>query len=101
MATRLFDALSRVDGKDLGAVFIDGHKAYRFWPEPEGTVNFEMTRISDVAIVDQEVQFDYRGAAQVSDTNGQLREVRILVMVPFGPLIQASDLIYSPEGDAD
>jgi hypothetical protein len=99
--SRLFDALRRVAGKGQGAVFIDGHNAYRHWLDPQDTVNLEMTGISDVAFVDQNLQFDDHGRAQASDTNGQSREVRILVMVPFGPRLQLAELIAPPDSDTD
>ena len=101
LMSRLFDALRRVADKDQGAVFIDGHKAYRHWMEPEDTVNLEVSGISDVAFVDQDVQFDDHGRAQVSETNGHSREVRILVMVPFGPRLQLAEMIAPPENDTD
>jgi hypothetical protein len=101
MMAQLFDAFRRVAAKDQGVIFIDGHKAYRHWVEPEDTLNLEMAGSSDVGFVDQEVRFDDHGATQVADTKGQLREVRILVMVPFGPRLQMLEMIYPPENGAD
>ena len=93
----LFAALRRVNvgERDRGAVFVDGHKVYRHWMEPDDTVNLELSGDSDVAFVDQDVQFDDCGVAHVSDANGQSREVRILVMVPYSPDFQAMELIWS------
>jgi hypothetical protein len=97
--TRLFDALRRVVAKNQGSMFVDGHKCYRHWMEPEDTINLEMTGISDVAFVDQDVEFDHRGVARADDTEGVSREVRVLVMVPFGPLLQSFELIAPFERD--
>jgi hypothetical protein len=99
--TMLFEALKRAGcgENNQGIVLIDGSRACRHWVE-DGTVFFE-SGAKDAAFTDQDIQFDDCGVANAADTNDRLREVRVLVMVPFSAKLQTLDLIHPPKTKAN
>lgn len=99
--TKLFDALKRAGCGDNyeGVILVDGSQVYSHWAE-DGKVFFE-SRGEDAAFTDQDVEFDELGNATVADIDARMRQIRILVMVPFSAKLQTLDLISTPESEAN
>jgi hypothetical protein len=100
MQMLLSQALERAgDGSpSRGEVRVDGHNVRLFrstrGDQPAWSEN---SLFAPEIFVDQEVEFDDHGVAEVRDVHGRMRQVRIRVLVPISPVLRAIDLLSSAE----
>lgn len=101
MKMLLSQALERVgDGSpSRGEVRIDGQTVRLFRTKRDGKVAWaENSLFADETFIDQEVEFDRNGVADVRDLRERLRQVQIRVLVPLSPIVRTMDLICPPSG---
>lgn len=100
MKMLLSEALERVgDGSPKrGEVRIDGHTA-RLWrsKRDDKIVWSENSLFAPETFIDQEVEFDSDGVADVRDVRERVRRVQIRVLVPWSALVRTMDLISPPD----
>jgi hypothetical protein len=100
MKMLLSEALERVgDGSPKrGEVRIDGQAVRLFRSKGADKVVWsENSLFAPETFIDQEVEFDGDGVADVRDVQGRVRQVQIRVLVPWGPLVRTMDLICPPD----
>lgn len=102
MRMLLSEALERVsDGSpSQGEVRIDGQVVRLFRSKQGGKVVWSENSIfAQETFVDQDVEFDVDGVADVRDVREQVRKVQIRVLVPLSPFVRTMDLIGVTRGD--
>ena len=102
MRMLLSEALARVgDGSPTrGEVRIDG-QTVRLFRSKQGDrfVWSENSLFVPETFVDQDVEFDAEGVANVRDVHERVRQVQIRVLVPLSPSVRTADLICPPHRD--
>lgn len=100
MKMLLSEALERVgDGSPKrGEVRIDGHTVRLFRSKRGDEIVWsENSLFAPETFIDQEVEFDSDGVAEVRDVRKRLRRVQIRVLVPWSELVRTMDLISPPD----
>ena len=101
MKMLLSQALERVgDGSpNRGEVRIDGRpvRLFRSKRDDDKFAWSEKSLFAPETFVDQEVEFDHNGLADVRDVHEQMRQVQIRVLVPLSPFVRTMDLVCPPD----
>lgn len=100
MKMLLSEALERVgDGSTKrGEVRIDGHTVRLFRSKRDNKIVWDENSLSaPETFVDQEIEFDGDGVADVRDVRERMRQVQIRVLVPLSLFVRTMNLIYPPD----
>lgn len=104
MKMLLSEALGHAgDGsRSQGEVRIDGQTARLFRSKEEGSnrvVWAEGSLFADPTFVDQDVEFDLEGVAEVRDVHGRVRRMQIRVLMPLTKDLRMLRLLFPEDRD--